>query len=91
MEWKLLLFSIGIYLVIIICGFTFIPREPLLFGMGMIPGPLALLRALGLPLISSSGISLAVYRKSPARKVGNTVFFFACSIIFWILAQGLTR
>jgi hypothetical protein len=91
MEWKLQLFSTALYLFIILCGLVFIPREPPLFGMGMIPGPLAILRALGLPLISSGGISIAVYRKSRARKVGNTVFFFVCSIILWIFALGLIR
>jgi hypothetical protein len=90
MEWKLLLFSIGMYLVIIICGFAFIPREPLLFGMGMIPGPLAILRALGLPLISSLGISIVIYLKARTRRMGNALVFFACSIIVW-LAVGLSH
>jgi hypothetical protein len=90
MEWKLLLFSTGMYLVIIMCGFAFIPREPPLFGMGMIPGPLAILRALGLPLISSLGISIAVYLKARTRRIGNSLVFFACSIIVW-LAVGLSH
>jgi len=86
MEWKLQLIALVLYLSIIIAGFVLIPREPPLFGMGMIPGPLALFGRIGLPMVAALGISVAVFRKSEMRKGINTAFFFVGSIIVWLSA-----
>jgi hypothetical protein len=56
----------------------------------MVPGPLAILRAIGLPLISSLGISLAVYLNARTRRLGNAAVFFACSIVAWLVV-GLSQ
>ena len=86
MKWKLQLIAFGSYLVVIIGGFALIPKEPPMFGMGMIPGPLALFSGFGLPMIATLGISVAVFRKSEFRKTINTAFFFVGSVIVWVLA-----
>ncbi len=52
-----------------------------MFGMGMIPGPLALFSGFGLPMIATLGISVAVFRKSEFRKIINTAFYFVGSVI----------
>jgi hypothetical protein len=57
-----------------------------MFGMGMIPGPLALFSRIGLPIIDSLGISVAVFRKSEIRKGINTALFLLGSIIVWFSA-----
>ena len=86
MEWKLHLIAFVLYLIIILGGFVFIPKEPPMFGMGMIPGPLALFSGFGLPMIAALGVSFTVFRKSEIRKGINTVFFLVGSIIVWVLA-----
>jgi hypothetical protein len=86
MEWKLHIIAFALYLVIIIGGFVLIPKEPPMFGMGMIPGPVALFSVFGLPMIAALGISFIVFRKSEIRKGINTAFFFVGSIIAWVLA-----
>ena len=86
MEWKSQLIALILYLGIIIAGFVLLPKEPLLFGMGMIPGPLALFSGIGLPLTAAIGISIVVFRKSEIRKGVNTGFFLFISIIFWVSA-----
>ena len=86
MEWKLQLIAFALYLVIIIGGFVLIPKETPMFGMGMIPGPLALFSGFGLPIIGALGIGIAVFRKSEIRKGINRAFFFVGSIIVWVLA-----
>ncbi|MBW2428125.1 MAG: hypothetical protein JRF56_04145 [Deltaproteobacteria bacterium] len=86
MEWKLQLIALVLYLSIIMAGFVLIPREPPMFGMGMIPGPLALFSRIGLPMIAALGISVAVFRKSEIGKGINTAFFFVGSIFIWVLA-----
>ncbi len=86
MKWKHQLFALTLYLAIIIGGFKFIPKEPPLFGMGMIPGPLALFSGFGLPIIVALGIGVAVFRKSEARKGINAAFFLVGSIIIWGIA-----
>jgi hypothetical protein len=86
MGWKLQLIALVLYLSIIIAGFVIIPREPPMFGMGMIPGSLALFSRFGLPMIAALGISVAVFRKSEIRKGINTAFFFVVSIIVWLSA-----
>ena len=86
MEWKLQLAAFALYLAIIIGGFALIPKEPPMFGMGMIPGPLTLFGGFGLPIIAALGIGIAVFRKSEIRKVINRAFFFVGSIIVWVFA-----
>jgi len=86
MKWKLQLIAFALYLVIIIGGFVLIPKEPPMFGMGMIPGPLALFGGFGLPIIAALGIGIAVFRKSEMRKGINTAFFFIGSTIVWVFA-----
>lgn len=86
MAWKLQLIAFALYLAIIIGGFVLIPKEPPMFGMGMIAGPLALFSGFVLPMIAALGISVTVFRKSKIRKGINTVFFFICSIISWVIA-----
>ncbi len=86
MEWKLQLVALVLYVAITIGGFVLIPKEPPMFGMGMIPGPLALISAFGLPMVSLFAISVVVHRKSKDRKGINTAFFFICSIISWLSA-----
>ena len=86
MEWKLQLNAFALYLVIVIGGFVLIPKEPPVFGMGMIPGPLALFSGFGLPMIATLGISVAVFRKSEIRKRVNTAIFFLGSILIWVFA-----
>ena len=86
MEWKLQLIAFALYLVIIIGGFVLIPKEPPLFGMGMIPGPLALSSGFGLPTVAALAIGVALFRKLEIRKGINTAFFFVGTIILWVLA-----
>jgi len=57
-----------------------------MFGMGMIPGPLALFSRIGLPIIAALGISVAVFRKSEICKGINAAIFFLGSIIVWFSA-----
>ena len=57
-----------------------------MFGMGMIPGPLALFSAFILPMIAAFGIGVAVFRKSETRKAINTAVFLIGSIIVWVFA-----
>ena len=57
-----------------------------MFGMGMIPGPLALFSGFGLPMIATLGISVGVFRKSEIRKRVNTAIFFLGSLFLWVLA-----
>ena len=85
MNLKLQLFALVLYLGFILCGFVLIPKEPPLFGMGMIPGTMALFSRFGLPLILSFGISVAVYQRSRAHNGINVAFFFVCSILVWML------
>jgi hypothetical protein len=54
-----------------------------MFGMGMIPGPLAVLRAFGVPVTASAGMGVVVYRRARARKKTNTALFSVLSIIGW--------
>jgi hypothetical protein len=58
MEWKLQLIAFALYLLIVTGGFVLIPKEPPMFGMGMIPEPLALLCGFGLPLIAALAIGI---------------------------------
>jgi hypothetical protein len=57
-----------------------------MFGMGMIPGPLALFSAFGLPIIAALVIGVALFRKLEIRKGINMAFFFVGSAIAWVLA-----
>jgi hypothetical protein len=75
MEWKLQLIAFALYLLIVTGGFVLIPKEPPMFGMGMIPGPLALLSGFGLPLIAALAIGIVLCRKTMARKGVNTAIF----------------
>ena len=86
MGWKLQLIALVLYLFIIIIGFVLIPREPPMFGMGMIPGPLALFSGFGLPIIAALAIGVALFRKLEIRKGINTAFFLLGSIIVWLSA-----
>ncbi len=86
MEWKLVIFAFGLHLVITIGGFVLIPKEPPVFGMGMIPGPLALFSGIGIPAVAAFSIGIGVFRKSKMRKGLNTAFFFFGSMIIWIVA-----
>jgi hypothetical protein len=83
MEWKLLASALIAFLAVLLCGFLFIPVEPPLFGMGMVPGPLALLRTLGVPGVASVGMGIVVYRRANARKKSNTALFWGLSVILW--------
>ncbi len=86
MEWKLQLIAFALYLVIIIGGFVLIPEEPPLFGMGMIPGPLALFSGFGLPTVAALAIGVTLFRKLEIHKGINIAFFFVGAIIFWVIA-----
>ena len=86
MEWKLQLIAFALYLVMIIGGFLLIPKEPLMFGMVMIPGPLDFFSRFGLPMLATIGIGVAVFRKSKFRKRSKTAIFFVGSIFVWVLA-----
>ncbi len=57
-----------------------------MFGMGMIPGPLALFGRIGLPLFAALAISVVVFKKSDKAKGINTAFFFIGSIMVWLSA-----
>ena len=85
MEWKLVIFAFGLHLVITLSGFVIIPKEPPMFGMGMIPGPLALFSGIGIPAFAALCIGIGVFRKSKLRKGFNTAFFFLGSMIIWIV------
>jgi hypothetical protein len=88
-KWKLQLYALVLYMAAILIGFLLIPKEPAMYGMGMIPGPLALFSGFGLPVISSFGIGVAVYRRSKPYEKINTAFFFGCSIIIWLITFAL--
>lgn len=88
-DWKLQLLSTVLYFVVVLCGFMFIPTEPPLFGMGLIPGTRAILRAFGVPLVASLGISVVVHRKARSRKTVNAAFFLLCSIILWAVVGSI--
>jgi hypothetical protein len=77
---------LGFYLAVITAGFVLIPKEPAMFGMGLIPGPFALFSGFGFPIIASIGIGFVVFGKSVVRKGINTVFFLFNSIIIWLIA-----
>lgn len=89
MDWKLQLRSTVLYFAIVLCGFVFIPTEPPLFGMGLIPGTRAILRAFGVPLVASLGIGVVVYRKARSRRLGNAAFFLLCSFILWAVTGSV--
>lgn len=86
MAWKVQLYSIAAYLILIIAGFKLLPREPALFGMGMVPGGMALFSVIGLPILLSIGFSIFVYKQAPIRKVPNTLLFVAGSMVAWLFA-----
>lgn len=90
MERKLLLTGLVCYSIIIAACFMLIPKESMMFGMGMIPGPFGLFSTIGCPIIASVGIGIAVFRKSIANKGVNTTFFLMGSIIIWLLFILLT-
>ncbi len=89
MEWKLQFSAWASYLGVVAAGFALIPREPPLFGMGMVPGPMALLGRIGLPAVAAIGLGLWVFRRSKTRKGMNTAAFFAGSIVVWASALVL--
>lgn len=84
MAWKLQLFSLIAYLILILGGFKLLPREPAMFGMGMVPGGMALFSTIGLPLLLSIGFSIWIYKQVPIRKVPNTLLFVAGSMVVWV-------
>lgn len=84
MEWRLQLIAFTLYLAIVIGGFVLIPQEPPMYGMGMIPGPLALFSGFGLPIIAAIGIGIVVFRKSEIHKGINRAFFLIGAIIVWV-------
>lgn len=89
MQWKLQIIAFVSYLVTIIGGFALIPKEPALFGMGMIPGPLALFSGFGLPMIAALSIGMVLLRNIDRRKGINALVFGGGSIIIWALTFGL--
>ena len=85
-DLKRQLIASGCYLVIIISGFRFIPKEPPPFGMALIPGPLALFSAFGLPLLASVGIGTWIYFTSSRHKGINITVFLLSSLLLWSIA-----
>jgi hypothetical protein len=84
MAWKLQLFTLIAYLILILGGFKLLPREPAMFGMGMVPGGMTLFSTIGLPVLLSIGFSIWVYKQAPIRKIPNTLLFVAGSMIVWL-------
>lgn len=89
MNFRLITGALTGFLLLVLAGFAFIPREPALFGMGPVPGPLALFALLGLPLLAMLVLGSVVYRRATSRRAGHVLVFAGTACVTWLLALVL--